>query len=150
MVKYKVGFTISAETLFGMLAKFLPVDDLHVEEVMPPLEPLHLKGFKRPDPLPLNKPKRKYTPSKHKRKPSIPLRLNEGINKIIMELMVDGQPHRATELKLLLKKGGYSPNSVGSRLQALEEKDIITRIGDGTWRLMPGFDIPGFDMKESA
>lgn len=32
-VKFKLGFTISAETLFGIVAKMLPIEDLQVEEV---------------------------------------------------------------------------------------------------------------------
>jgi hypothetical protein len=32
-VKFKIGFTIDAETLFGIMAKFLPLEDLAVEEV---------------------------------------------------------------------------------------------------------------------
>jgi hypothetical protein len=33
-VKFKIGFTIDAETLFGLMAKFLPLEDLTVEEVV--------------------------------------------------------------------------------------------------------------------
>ena len=32
MIKYKLAFTIDSETLFGILSKFLPIEDLTVEE----------------------------------------------------------------------------------------------------------------------
>lgn len=35
-VKFKLGFTVSAETLFTLLSKMLPIDDLSVEEVVEP------------------------------------------------------------------------------------------------------------------
>jgi hypothetical protein len=128
-VKFKIGFTMDAETLFSMISKFLPVQDLHVEEVI-----------ERPAPefVPSIKPKSitQYKP-KQKRRSSKPLDLKVGINRIIIEAMADGEPHRAVEFKPLLEKGGYSPNSVGSRLQNLEYHGIVGRLGDGTWRLAP-------------
>jgi hypothetical protein len=141
-MKFKIGFTIDAETMFGMMAKFLPVEDLHVEEVMDKPEPQINRIAARVGAIPISKPKRRYTPPQ-KRKPSIPLKLDAGINRIIMEAMSDGKPHKAIELKPLLKKGGYSSNSVGSRLQNLEDHGVVIRQGDGTWVL-------GQAMKESA
>jgi hypothetical protein len=38
-VKFKIGFTIDAETLFGLISKFLPLENLSVEEVA--LRPAH-------------------------------------------------------------------------------------------------------------
>ena len=35
MVRFKIGFEIGAETLFGMLSKMLPIDNLSVEEIVP-------------------------------------------------------------------------------------------------------------------
>ena len=42
-VKFKLGFTVSAETLFTLMSKLLPIEDLSVEEVIerPPV-PAHL------------------------------------------------------------------------------------------------------------
>ena len=61
--------------------------------------------------------------------------LTTGINRIIMDALSDGKFHRAVEMKLALKAGGYSENSVGSRLQNLERHGVVEQIGDGTWRL---------------
>ena len=41
-VKFKLGFTVSAETLFGLLSKMLPIEDLSVEEVLSEVERLHV------------------------------------------------------------------------------------------------------------
>jgi hypothetical protein len=49
-VKFKLGFTIDAETLFGVISKFLPVEDLVVEELAPPTP--------EPKPLAISKPQR--------------------------------------------------------------------------------------------
>jgi hypothetical protein len=126
-VKFKIGFIMDAETLFGMLTKFLPVQDLHVEEVIERPAPEFVPPMK-PKVLIQSKPKRKRRPSK-------PVDLHAGINRIIIEAMADGQPHRAVELKPLLEKGGYSPNSVSSRLQNLEQHGAVKQLGDGTWQL---------------
>lgn len=126
MVKFKVAFTITAETMFSMLSKFLPVEDLTVEEMVPKpvsAQPKLARQFVRDTPK-----------LKRKRSPSRTFDLNSGINRIIMELLADGQTHKAIEIKPLLKKAGFSANSVGSRLQALREKGIVEQMGKGAWR----------------
>jgi hypothetical protein len=145
MAKFKVELTISAEALFGIIQKFLPIENLHVEELIEKprdVPPAISKIAARVGAIPISKLKRRYTPPQ-KRKPSIPLTLNSGINRIIMDAMADGKPHKAVELKPLLKEGGYSSNSVGSRLQNLENHGVVIRQGDGTW-------ILGQSMKESV
>jgi hypothetical protein len=137
MAKYKIGFVGDAEVLFAMMAKLLPIDHVTVEEVTLPapsrLDPAIRfdKRFDLPKPQPKLKPKLKQ----HKRRPSRPLDLHAGINKIIMEALADGFAHYATDLKPLLVKGGFSENSAGSRLQNLREHGVVEQMGDGTWRL---------------
>lgn len=136
-VKFRIGFTMDAETLFSMISKFLPLQDLHVEEIVerpPPqfVPPALSKVAQRVQRAQIAKPIRQY-----KRRPSKPMDLHAGINRIIIEAMSDGQPHSATEFKPLLEKGGYSPNSVGSRLQNLHEHGAVKHLGDGTWQLVP-------------
>lgn len=133
-VKFKIGLTMDAETLFGLLAKFLPVDDLHVEEVI-----------ERPPPPAQHRiaPVRTIAAPRRKRRPSRPLSLNEGINRIIVGAMADGEVHRAVEFKPLLKKAGFSENSVGSRLQNLQHHGIVKQLGDGGWRLLNRADTTG-------
>jgi hypothetical protein len=137
-VKFKVGFTIDAQTLFAMMSKFLPVDDVTVEELIerpPPVQPTlphdWSPGWNKQIAKSKPKLKKKYT----RTKPAVPMRLDAGINRILMEMMADGKPHRAMDLRPLLKKGGFSENSAGSRLQALRVAGVVEQMGDGMWRL---------------
>ena len=125
MVNFKIGFEVSGEVLFGLLAKFLPVDNLSVEEVRPKAPPgtPHLKEIKK-----LAKPQRAKRKSKG-------LNLSDGVNGIVMRILEDGQPHRAVEMEGPVKAKNYSGNSVGSRLQNLREHGIVEQIGKGRWRL---------------
>ena len=121
-VNFKVGFTISGETLFALFAKMLPIDDLSVEEIpthKPPAKPVALPNGRKPQ----------------ARKKQNPMRLKDGINGIVLTAMSD-KPMRALDLKPLVKAAGYSPDSVNSRLEALREKGIIERTGDGRWRVV--------------
>jgi hypothetical protein len=129
-MKFKIGFTIESETLFRALAQFLPVDDLHVEEVAP-LKPTAAAAVWRPTPSAIAKPVK----PKQKRRSAIPFNLSAGINRIIMGIMSDGKPHKAVEFRAPLKANGFSENSVGSRLQALREHGVVEQMGDSTWRL---------------
>lgn len=137
-MKFKIGFTIEGETLFRMLSKFLPVDDLQVEELAPsaPAAPAPAlphdwtPGWSKQ----IAKPVRKK-PKPYKRRPSKPMDLKSGINRVIMAALADGYPHRAAELGPLLVSNGFAANSVSSRLQSLEQHGIVKRIGDGTWTL---------------
>jgi hypothetical protein len=128
MMKYKIGFTIDGETLFGMLARFLPVNDLSVEE----LAPAPMPRMPAAKVLPI-----KHHPKSHKHKRvSKGPALNAGINRVIMDALSDGKAHKAVDLKPLLKAATFSENSVGSRLQALREHGIVEQVGDGSsWRL---------------
>jgi hypothetical protein len=112
MVRFKIGFTIGAETLFGLMSKMLPIEDLSVEELVErqPIARMVIKGRRgtKPD-------------------------LNHGINAILLAEMANG-PMRAAELEKSLVAAGFSANSVGSRLSKLREQGVVEQIGDGTWR----------------
>lgn len=125
MVKFKVGFEIGAETLFGMLAKMLPIDNLHVEEM---IERQPMNGAQIANGV-------KHGPTaRKKRRISKGVDLTRGVNGIVMGILNDGQPHRAVEMYGPLKEAGFSENSVSSRLQALRERGLVENIGMGTWR----------------
>lgn len=131
MIKYKIGFTMTAETLFSILNKFLPVEDLQVEELAPVAlaQPKLAQQFVHK--LPRRKIKRSGVRS-----------LEAGTNRIILELFSDGMLHKAVELQPLFKKEDYSPNSVGSRLQNLRKQGFLEQVGDGTWRLAKAKENP--------
>ena len=65
-VKFKIAFTINAETLFTLASKLLPIEDLSIEEVVerqPQLNdgPRFDAHFDLPKPMPkAKKLKRKY------------------------------------------------------------------------------------------
>lgn len=133
-IKYKLGFTIDSETLFGIMSKFLPIENLSVEEVVD--RPAPERVLKRAD-LPallhsLHKSKRKNAP---RGRNSRPVNLSEGINGIIMEAMADGKPHAAIEFKPLLRARTYSENSVASRLEELRKHGYVKHLSDGRWEL---------------
>ena len=136
-VKFKLGFTVSAETLFTLMSKLLPIEDLSVEEVIErPSTPLadraialHQKQF-------LAKPKPKPKP-KHRINPRYPdgPNLKMGINGIIVRHLSNGMGHNASELRKALKTGGYSESSLSSRIEELRKHGVVENLGQGTWRL---------------
>jgi hypothetical protein len=123
-VKFKIGFVMDSESLFGLIGKFLPVEDLEVEEIV-----------ERPPKLPLQAIARAvdHITKRAKTRASPGPNLKKGINGIIMTALADG-PKRANQLKPKVKAAGFSENSVNSRLEALRGYGVLEMVGDGTWR----------------
>jgi hypothetical protein len=147
MVNFKIGFEVSGEVLFGLLAKFLPVDNLSVEEVRPKPPPA------KPARAQLDTAQIKKLAKPHRKRRAPKLSLDKGINGIILGILGDGKPHRAVDLEDPLKAGGYSSNSVGSRLQNLRAHGIVEQIGGGMWLRGPAFpmtEAPLPKQKQSA
>ena len=132
MVKFRLGFTISAETLFALMSKVLPIDDLSVEEIAPTPKHNIAQQVKRLGADSLMPPPAKQRKKQVNRRG---LNLKEGINGVILAHMADGQSYRETDLRPLLKAAGFSENSVSSRLQALLDHGVVKRVGHGQWRL---------------
>ena len=132
-IKYKLGFTIDSETLFGILSKFLPIQDLSVEEVVDHPAPDPAIRFDKRFDLP-KPPKRKNAP---RGRGSRGVNLTEGINGIIMGAMADGKPRFGAEFRPLLRARTYSENSVLSRLNELSKHGYIKRLSNGAWELTP-------------
>jgi hypothetical protein len=125
-VKFKIGFTIAGETLFAMVAKMLPIEDLSVEELAP-------KPTLAERAIAVPKITHRAKPKTYQR-PSPGPDLKRGVNAILMTEMSFG-PKRSVELQPKVKAAGFSPNSVNSRLEALQRFGVIERIGDGRWRI---------------
>lgn len=137
-VKFRLGFDITGETLFAMLAKMLPIENLKVEELGPwPITgskllgatpqadraiALHQKRFPKP-----------ATPHVNRRASPGPS-LTRGINMIIVTELEKG-PKREVELRPKVKAAGFSSNSTSSRLESLRNHGIVERSGVGVWRL---------------
>lgn len=141
-IKYKLGFTIDSETLFGILSKFLPIENLSVEEVIEHPRPDRAIRFDERFDLP--KPQRA---KRGRRKGgSYAMNLHAGVNAIILQVFADGQPHGAGECKPSIMAAGYSINGIGSRLERLKRYGIAHQPEPGMWQLTP----KGKAAKESA
>jgi hypothetical protein len=118
-VKFKIGFTIASDTLIAMIAKFLPVEDVSVTEIVPKLKAptLHLPRAEK-------KTNKRASPGPN---------LKKGINGIIMAEFSTG-PKRALDLQPKVVAAGFSANSVNSRLEELRKVGVIERMGDGKWK----------------
>ena len=130
-VKFKLGFTMSAETLFALLGKVLPIDDLEVEEILEhdvaPADPA-IRFDKRFDlPKPAKKAARKVAT---RGGPN----LNAGVNKVIVDALANGA-QRAVHLKKILQAAGYAATGIGSRLDALRRAGIVFRPEPGLYEL---------------
>jgi hypothetical protein len=131
-VKFKIGFTLDAETLFGIIAKFIPLDNLSVEEVVE--RPQYAtRAISAPERI--EKQRAPHT-QKHKRAgraPGTQLNLDEGVNGVIMGTFVDGGQHSYGELKRLVTKAGYAGSGIGSRIGRLVEVGALVRISGGKY-----------------
>jgi hypothetical protein len=131
-VKYRLNFVMSADVLFGLLARVLPVEELNVEEIAPvpvkekPARITHdpaIRFDKRFDaPKPKRKPRDRGGPN-----------LKAGANAIIMDLLSDGESHKANELNPLFKARGLSENGVGSALEKLRRRGLVHHPEVGLW-----------------
>ena len=132
MIKYRLGFTMSAETLFALVAKVLPIEDLSVEEIAPvPVKAGRQLADSGPHPQ-LAKPKRR---SPAPRKNGYAANLDAGTNAIILKVLADGKPHRTREIKDAFVAGGYNPNGTGSSMARQEKWGLIEHVGVGMWQL---------------
>lgn len=130
-LKFRIGFTIDSETMFGMLAKFLPVENLHVEEMVERAPPSELPP-RRIQHAKFAKPKMKRAKPEGRK-----ANLKAGVNGHVIRFLSDGQARRAIEIKPILAAAGYAASGIGSRLQKLKEAGIVFQPEPGLWRLEP-------------
>lgn len=128
-MKLKVGFEIEAEVLFGMLSKMLPIDNLSVEEMGPTHVAPQIKIAKIAQQIALVKTRKRPARTGYAVNP------NKGVNKIIMEMLADGKPHKAVEAKPLMKAAGYATSGTGSKMQRLREHGYVNMLGNGFWQI---------------
>jgi hypothetical protein len=125
-VKFRIGLTIDGETLFGLMAKMLPIENLSVEEVLDKTPRFDLEAQVRK--LGSDKPKRQIN-----KRPSPGPNLKKGINGLIMTELSTG-PKRAVEMAPAIVAAGYSGNSVTSRLEELRKYGVLEHANDGKWK----------------
>lgn len=133
-VKFKIGFMIDAETLFSILAKFLPLENLSVEEVV---ERHHAPTPRLPQ---VAKPQLAKRTMKRAARSRGGLNLDEGVNGAIMRVLADGEPHRYAELKSAVNAAGYAGSGIGSRIERLHAHNAVERVSTGFWRIAPKKD----------
>jgi hypothetical protein len=124
-IKFKIGFTIGADTLFGLMSKMLPIEDLEVEEIAP-------KPKLAERAIAIHKLTHKPKPQIHKRVSPGP-DLKKGINGIIVTELSTG-PKRAIDMQPKVMAAGFSINSITSRLEELRKYGVIERDGEGRWK----------------
>lgn len=129
MIKYRLGFTMSAETLFALLGKVLPIEDLSVEEIAP--TPVRVKRIPPASPPQLVKPKHGGA----RRTSGYTANLEAGTNAIILKVLADGKPHHTREIKEAFTAAGYNPNGTGSSIARQRKWGLIERAGIALWRL---------------
>jgi hypothetical protein len=131
-VKFKLGFTIDAETLFGIISKFLPVSDLSVEEVVEHKSDAAIRFDQRFD---LPKPKR--APQVRRKKGSgHELNVHAGANAVIMAMLSDGEQHAVSECFPAMKAAEFSTNGIHTKFQRLQRHGIVEGY-KGLWWLSP-------------
>jgi hypothetical protein len=129
-VKFKLGFTIDAKTLFGIMSQFLPVKDLVVEEIVE-REPELVNRFDKQFDLP--KPKR--APQVRAKKGSgYKLSVHTGANGVIMEALSDGAEHPGSDCFPAMRAAGYATNGIYGKFKRLERHGILSS-HKGKWRL---------------
>jgi DNA-binding transcriptional ArsR family regulator len=143
MVKFKVAFTIDAKTLFAYLSQALPtLENLHVEEVIERVaekpKKIEKKLLSETQIKMVKKYERKYERKKFVSK-GRKFNLDQGINRILVEVLSDGKLHSADELVKAISATMYSSNSVQSRLASLKEYGVIINPEKGKWQLMPEY-----------
>lgn len=123
-VKFKIDFQIDAETLFGLISKFLPLENLHVEEVV-----------ERHAPAPKLAHQSKFAP-KHKRarRHGKGIDIHGGVNGLILRALADGRHHRFKDIQDALSKDGYAQTGLGSKLKRLLEHGAVERVESGVYR----------------
>lgn len=130
-VKYRLNFVMSADVLFGLLARVLPVEELNVEEIAP--VPVRAKPAARITHDPAIRFDKRFDQPKKKQRGRGGPNLKAGANLIIMELMADGKGHAANELKPLFRAQGLSENGVGSALEKLKKQGLLHQPQMGRW-----------------
>ena len=128
-VKFKIGFEVDAQTMFGIMAKFLPFDNLHVEEIV---ERPHQTSMPKLTKLP--KAIMQRTAKRAPRRQGMTVNLVNGVNGYIMRALADGQPHPFSELQHIIGAAGYAPTGIGSKLTRLRELGFIVNVSTGRWR----------------
>jgi hypothetical protein len=131
MTKYKIGFTIQAETLFAMMAKMLPIDDVKIQEfIEPPLEKQSKVAQQVIAALGAPQKEKPIKLQKHFYHPS-----GKTCQNFILEFLQKRPSATWSEMSHFLVSLGYNKSSVNNAVSRLVEKKFIERVTTGVYRL---------------
>jgi hypothetical protein len=134
MVKFRIGFTIDAQTMFAYISKFFPnLDDLHVEEMpdSPVIKQQSIvaklveKGKQKIDTTKPPIRRRKYDET------------GKTIEKFILEFMEsqDGKTATWGDINKHIIASGFGRSSCNNKLDALMKKGQIEKLELGLYKL---------------
>jgi hypothetical protein len=130
-VKFRLGFTVEAETMFSLMAKLLPIEDLSVEELREPPRRVSFSPntFAAPAPK-LAKPHRLQAPKRARK--GLPA-TGGGRFKAMMPAFANG-PLTLPEMRAIMTDNGYSHNGLSSAVNQWIRFGLIEKTGQGTYR----------------
>jgi hypothetical protein len=135
-MKFKIGFTVQAETLFHMMSKFLPIEELHVEEIFeaPPTKPQSAIAklvAKSQSQLQLEKPKAKpKVKIEHFKHPS-----GKTVQDFVVEYLKSHPSATWAEMSAYTVSIGYNKSSINNAVTRLVYKKIVEKVAPGIYRL---------------
>jgi hypothetical protein len=142
-IKYKIGLTISADTLFGLIAKFLPIEDLSVQEIVNKPETKQSEMAKL---IAKNMPK--ITDKLEAPKPKLTMkqiqrtRFNHPSGKRVFDFIVEfieKQPDKTAtygQMGHFIMKQGFSKSSINNGLTRLVLNNVIRKTDYGVYTMV--------------
>ena len=130
-MKFKLGFTVQAETLLMMMSKFLPIEDLHVEEILDaPIKQQSIVA-KLIEKAKIDKPKAP-------RKVMFKHESGKSLKDFIHDYISQNPKHIASwhEMSKYSVTLGYNKSSINNAVARLEKEGKIQRTAPGKYRLV--------------
>jgi hypothetical protein len=133
MVKFKIGFTIDAETLFAYVSKLMPsLQNLNVEEIYdaPPVVEKSIPKIAQ-----LVATRQIAKPIKKRKNFDRTRFLTSGANKAVLDVLADKKPHNSDEIKAAMKAAGFADTGSGAKMSKLKGYGLVFQPEIGVWQL---------------
>jgi hypothetical protein len=127
-VKFRLGFTVDAQTMFSLMAKLLPIDDLQVEELIERPAPMS-KLVKASIAIQAPKVRKPYTRTRRGDPPT------GGARFAVLQPAFAKGPLRLTEIREIFRNYNFATNGLSSAIAAWVQYGLIEKIGPGQYRL---------------
>jgi hypothetical protein len=133
MVKFKIGFTIPSETLFSMVAKFLPIEDLHVEEIMEQQPKIIQSKIAK---LIATMPDEKISTERKKYRTSFKHPSGKTLPELVIEFMEKSKGDLTwAAMSKFAQSIGYEKSSINNAVARLIERNLIEKKSAGIYGL---------------